>query len=732
MAKKQKETRSRDDRFREKIETDLFKLVDETISGNDWKNYELFLREMRQRYDAKRSIAGLKGWGPDPEEFPKDEPWDGCSDFGFPIERIIINELVPNVMEAHFGMTPLTDTKALSDEGFQPAGKVDDFLDFELRYRAKLERIRTKTVRSAYKYREGIERIRIEKKERHVSETRLYLARGEDEKAKYLYLSQDRPVEIMDREDITAAIVSELTGEDPRSTVFRMATRKGIPQEKALRLAGIQVNQEDETVVFAQMVSTRALTVADWRKKRSYRLREVDVSEDVHIRSGITVTRVAPIDFLRPLDTDSDDLMELPWCGVRYGEPLSWFIGRVGDGKDGFYEEVVEELVELFTGDEDLKKAKPEVWEIWARFVLEDEDKDSDDYMKEMEIVAWFCPKLKDHKLLGWCLNPHSRFPSEYIRPLFCFRVREEDDRQGGLCVPETVQPARDLLDAHYNQRVDMQTIANNPPIIMTPDAFYKGPDGKMTPPKYGPGEIWVRNLNEEITALKLAFPGIGNMADEEKLLMLMRFDWGASELYSGITPKLESNTKGEIEIRAAGAGRMFMETVKSLSRTADLQYEFIKNLYRFSKELEGQDFADRDGARQQLTRELLDGQIYIRSRRMATEAERIEKIKAVQMIWKFLGDSGSPIVQMPAAQEMMLTLIRDLLNLESMKLPKANEIQAAQGQMKEQQQKKQILDQMVKALQAEKNKGNRNLIRRYLQASGAAEMMGLEPESGQ
>lgn len=730
MAKKKSALASREERFREKIETELFKLVDDALGSSDWKGYEQFLIEMRNRYDARRSIAGLKGWGPDPEDSPKDDPWDGCSDFGFPIERIIINELVPNVMEAHFGMTPLTDSKALSEDGFIGAGKVDDFLDFELRYRAKLEKLRTKTVRSAYKYREGIEKVILEDKTRHCIEERYYLVRGEGDSKKYLYISEDREVEILDPEDIESGICGELTGEDPRSKIYRAAERQGMKRPRALKLAGIMVNQEKKTVTFASLrPGPQKMPIADWRQKRTYELSKEQASEKIHIRSGVTITRIAPIDFLRPFDTDSDDVMDLPWCGHRYQKPVAWFLNRVGDGKDGFYKNVVDELVKLYRDDEELKKTKPVVWEICASFILENEDESSEDYMQEVEIIAWFCPKLTDHKLLGWDANPHSRFPSEHIRPYFVFRVREEDDRQGGLCVTETVQPARDVLDARYNQRTDQWSIRINPPIIITPDAFYKGPDGKFVQPSFGPGVLWTKNVNEEITALQMSIPDYSGMSDEDKLIMLMRFDWGASELYSGVTPKLESNTKGEIEIRAAGAGRMFMETVKSISRTADLQYEFIKNLYRFSKELEGAAYGDREGKRQTLTRELLEGDIYIRSRRMGTEQERMDSLKNIQLIMQFLDKIKSPIMQDPQVQEMFLATIQDLLNKESLKFPKAKQIQATMGQQQEEDMKKQILGPMVKALQQEKNKGTRNLVRRYLQSSGVAEMMGLEPE---
>lgn len=36
------------------------------------------VKEYRKRYEAKRSISGLMGWGDDPKKSPKDSPWEGC------------------------------------------------------------------------------------------------------------------------------------------------------------------------------------------------------------------------------------------------------------------------------------------------------------------------------------------------------------------------------------------------------------------------------------------------------------------------------------------------------------------------------------------------------------------------------------------------------------------------------------------------------------------------------
>ena len=63
--------------------------------------------EYVRRYEAKRSIAGLMGWGEDPKRSTKNFPWDNASDVGIPIEAFTIEGLLPRFLKVCYGAKPI-------------------------------------------------------------------------------------------------------------------------------------------------------------------------------------------------------------------------------------------------------------------------------------------------------------------------------------------------------------------------------------------------------------------------------------------------------------------------------------------------------------------------------------------------------------------------------------------------------------------------------------------------
>jgi hypothetical protein len=74
-----------------------------------------------KRYEAKRSISGLMGWGEDPKKNPKNSPWNNSSDIGIPIEAFTIEGLLPRFLKVCYGATPIVWVKGESDDDLAQA-----------------------------------------------------------------------------------------------------------------------------------------------------------------------------------------------------------------------------------------------------------------------------------------------------------------------------------------------------------------------------------------------------------------------------------------------------------------------------------------------------------------------------------------------------------------------------------------------------------------------------------
>ncbi len=85
-------TPNREDELRDFI----IREVDESIACQQPRITEV--KEYVKRYEAKRSISGLLGWGDDPKKNQKDEPWEHCSDVGIPIDAFTVEGLLPRFL----------------------------------------------------------------------------------------------------------------------------------------------------------------------------------------------------------------------------------------------------------------------------------------------------------------------------------------------------------------------------------------------------------------------------------------------------------------------------------------------------------------------------------------------------------------------------------------------------------------------------------------------------------
>src|SRR3972149_1957248 len=98
------------------------------------------VKEYVKRYEAKRSISGLMGWGDDPKKNPKDEPWAGCSDVGIPIDAFTIEGLLPRFLKVCYGSKPIVWTRGIGPSDVPNAPTVQEALNYQLTRLIKIYR----------------------------------------------------------------------------------------------------------------------------------------------------------------------------------------------------------------------------------------------------------------------------------------------------------------------------------------------------------------------------------------------------------------------------------------------------------------------------------------------------------------------------------------------------------------------------------------------------------------
>lgn len=98
------------------------------------------VKEFAKRYEAKRSISGLLGWGDDPKKNPKDSPWEGSSDIGIPIDAFTIEGLLPRFLKVCYGAKPVAWVKGKGESDLEKAPLVQEALNYQLTRLIKIYR----------------------------------------------------------------------------------------------------------------------------------------------------------------------------------------------------------------------------------------------------------------------------------------------------------------------------------------------------------------------------------------------------------------------------------------------------------------------------------------------------------------------------------------------------------------------------------------------------------------
>ncbi|KKM19627.1 hypothetical protein LCGC14_1653680 [marine sediment metagenome] len=391
---------------------DRFKMVDEYV----------------KRYEAKRSISGLMGWGDDPKASPKDSPWKDCSDVGIPLEAFTIEGLLPRFLKVCYGSKPIVWVRGETDDDLEQAKVVQEALNFQVTKKIKIYRRMKNVFKNVVMQGDGFAKCVWEEEYKIINKVVYYVVNPETGEL-YLNPETNEPITVTNDADIPPV------------------NEQGMPQVKVKQILSERKKIYDNPKIYSRNIKQ----------------------------------------IIIPKDANTPEIDDLDWICDTYERTIDWCKRRVGDEDEGKFNaravrEMEEDLQTKNPSRENHNFSKILISEWHGRYDV------NDDGMEEEVIVFIGSTDLmgkatqesiESSKLLGWMISPYPK------RPFFHYQIIPMDDSFYGKGVPEFLIGIRNLVDAIFNQMLDRGSITNNPPTIVPP-----GHDPDENP--FGPGAQWV------------------------------------------------------------------------------------------------------------------------------------------------------------------------------------------------------------------------------------------------
>ncbi len=290
------------------------------------------VKEYVKRYEAKRSISGLLGWGDDPRKNSKDEPWQGCSDVGIPIDAFTIEGLLPRFLKVCYGSKPIVWVKGTGESDVPKAPIVQEALNYQLTRMIKIYRRMKLIFKTVTMEGDGFAKCVWEKQTRPFNRIVRYLQNPIDGQL-IANPETGKPLEV--KEDF-------------------------VPQP----LDGF---------------GTLPVMVKD------------EIQEEKVIYEGPMVYGRTIKELIIPKNADSPEIEDWDWVCDTYEKTFDWLARREGDIKEGKFKNIDKIKDDVIAKASDHNKAMRtpiKIFEWYGKYDINEDNKDE-------EIIAFVCPKYK-------------------------------------------------------------------------------------------------------------------------------------------------------------------------------------------------------------------------------------------------------------------------------------------------------------------------------------------------
>lgn len=307
----------------------IIREVEESIAYQQSRIFEV--REYTKRYEAKRSISGLLGWGDDPKKNPKDSPWEGASDVGIPIDAFTIEGLLPRFLKVCYGSKPIAWIRGTGQSDVPKAPVVQEALNYQL-----------------------TRMIKIYRKMKLIFKTVIIEGDGF---AKCVWEKETRPFN-----KVVRYLQNPLTGE-------------------------IQIDEQGKNIE----VKEDYIPQPDPQTGIAFEVAKDEVQDEKVIYEGPQIYGRTIKELVIPKNADSPDIEEWDWICDTYEKTFDWLSRREGDIKEGKFKNIDKIFEEVIGKSADHNKAMRtpiKIYEWYGKYDINDDNKDE-------EIIAFVCPKCK-------------------------------------------------------------------------------------------------------------------------------------------------------------------------------------------------------------------------------------------------------------------------------------------------------------------------------------------------
>ncbi len=303
--------------------------VEESIAYQQSRITEV--KEYTKRYEAKRSISGLLGWGDDPKKNPKDSPWEGSSDVGIPIDAFTVEGLLPRFLKVCYGSKPIAWIRGTGQSDVPKAPIVQEALNYQLTRMIKIYRRMKLIFKTVVLEGDGYAKCVWEKQTRPFNRIVRYLQDSITQQIQFD--AQGKNIEV--KEDYVPQ-------PDPQTGITFEVVKDEI--------------QEEKTIYEGPMIYGRTIK-----------------------------------ELVIPKNADSPNVEDWDWICDTYEKTFDWLARREGDIKEGKFKNIDKIFEDVIGKSADHNKAMRtpiKIFEWYGKYDINDDNKDE-------EIIAFVCPKYK-------------------------------------------------------------------------------------------------------------------------------------------------------------------------------------------------------------------------------------------------------------------------------------------------------------------------------------------------